>query len=202
MAETINTLLKEHTAQIEWDHQELITLLHQWAAHLNQELALKIEVPAIQIDRLRIRTMAHYRRGRNGFGLKHEIAFNDIYTRRQLAEQLETLLHELLHEQQGMYGRSGRRNYHNLAFRRAALSYGLIINERGQSLGVVPGRFTELLTQHGVDLTPVLQPQFTVSRQIRDSSKLKKWACDCTNVRVAVELHAQCLRCGKPFLRV
>jgi hypothetical protein len=120
-----------------------------------------------------------------------------------LPEQLATLLHEQIHAWQYLFGKPGRRNYHNVAFRWKAAIYGLQINERGQHLGVLPGRFTELLAAHGVDTSGLrlasTEDLFALGRA-RGNSKLKKYSCPCgVNVRCAVELLAQCLRCGGRF---
>jgi hypothetical protein len=97
----------------------------------------------------------------------------------------------------------GRRNYHNVAFRRKAALYGLQINERGQHLGVLPGRFTELLTTHRADLSelrPASGENMFARACAQGASKLKKYSCPCgVNVRCAVMLLAQCLRCGGRF---
>jgi hypothetical protein len=33
----------------------------------------------------------------------------------------------------------------------------------------------------------------------KGDSKMRKWSCQCTNVRCAVELRAQCNKCGHAF---
>jgi hypothetical protein len=119
-----------------------------------------------------------------------------------LSEQLATLLHEQIHAWQYLFGKPGRRNYHNVGFRWKAANYGLQINERGQHLGVLPGRFTQLLTTYGVDLSELrlLEPESTPPIRAHGSSKMKKYSCPCgINVRCAVMLLAQCLRCGGRF---
>ncbi len=60
-----------------------------------------------------------------------------------------------------------------------------------------PGLFTRFLECHTV---PVGGGDPVVAKPPkRPGSKLKKWSCGCTNVRVAVELDALCRRCGRPF---
>ena len=120
-----------------------------------------------------------------------------------LSEQLATLLHEQIHAWQYLFGKPGRRNYRNVAFRRKVALYGLQVNERGQHLGILPGRFTELPAAHGVDsseLRLASVENLCALGRARGESKLKKYSCPCgVNVRCAVMLLAQCLRCGGRF---
>jgi len=198
----INDEVKKHAILAEdWSYRELAVLLHEWAERFNEEFALGLETPAIQIDRAPRRVIGTYRRGRNGLGLRHEITVNTRHLDQPLAEILDTLLHELLHEWQDLHGTPGKRNYHNVEFRNKAGSYGLIIDRQGRSLGVAPGLFLNLLGKHGVDTT-VLTPVATVARKyLSGESKMKKWSCGCINVRAAVELKARCLDCGALFKR-
>ena len=157
---------------------------------------------AIRLDRIPIRHLGSYQPGRNGFGLRHEITLNTRHLDRPLAEQLGTLLHEMIHEWQTLYGKSGSGNYHNRQFRQKARLYGLIVDERGHHLGVEMGRFTLLLAQFGVDMAKLRIPEeepLLKPRMRRGDSKLKKWSCGCTNVRCAVALAARCLECGNDF---
>jgi hypothetical protein len=204
-SEIINDELRQHAVEIDdWKYREHVRLLHDWAERFNQVFELGLSTPAIRIDRIPARKLGTYHPGRNGFGLGHEITLNARHLYRSLADQLRTLLHELLHEWQSLYGKPGRRNYHNRQFRQKCRLYGLIVDARGHNLGVEPGRFTILLAQYGVDLTALRVPdnddEHPVALAIRrGDSKLKKWSCGCTNVRCAVELRARCERCGNLF---
>jgi len=197
----INNVLKEYAISADdWRHHDLALLLHEWANRFNTEFDLGISTPAIKIDQVRVRKMGYYLPGRNGFGLYHEITINTKHLKRPLTDTLDTLLHELLHEWQEVHGKPGKGNYHNDQFRAKARSYGLLVSPRGMSMGVEPGPFTELLAQHGVDTSVLQLPQDEPAIiRARGVSKLKKWSCGCTNVRAAVELKAQCLKCGELF---
>ena len=204
-SEIINDELREHAVELdEWKYREHVRLLHDWAERFNQIFELGLRTPAIRIECISARKLGTYHPGRNGFGLGHEITLNARHLDRSFADQLRTLLHELLHEWQSLYGKSGRRNYHNRQFRQKCRLYGLIVDARGYNLGVAPGRFTILLAQNGVDLTALRVPgnedEHPVALAIRrGDSKLKKWSCGCTNVRCAVKLAARCERCGNVF---
>lgn len=204
--EPINDELKQHGLAIDdWPDSEIHRVLHEWAERFNREFQLGIPTPAIRVDSISCRKFGTYLPGRNGFGLFHQITMNKHHLGRSLSEVLATLLHEQLHAWQDLYGKAGQHNYHNRAFRQKARLYGLIIDSRGHKLGVAMGRFTKLLEQHGVDISKLrLDGDFKNEprRELgmpRGNSTLKKWSCGCTNVRCAVQLAAQCLRCGNPF---
>ena len=201
--EPINAELKQHAVGAnDWRYREHVRVLHEWAGTFNREFDLGLQIPAIRLDPIPIRDLGSYQPGRNGFGVRHEITLNTRHLDRPLAEQLETLLHEMLHEWQSLYGKPGRGNYHNREFCQKARLYGLIVNQRGHLLGIEMGRFKILLGQHGVDTATLRIPEeepVLRARMRRGDSKLKKWSCGCTNVRCAVPLAARCERCGNLF---
>src|SRR5690242_4819785 len=132
--EPINEALKEHSLAVDdWHYQDAVTVLHEWAERFNIEFQLGLQTPAIRIDYISVQLLGTYRRGRNGFGLRHEITLNAKYLDQPLADQLATLLHELIHEWQLLYGTpaSTKNNYHNRQFRNKAMLYGLIVDQRG-----------------------------------------------------------------------
>ena len=109
------------------------------------------------------------------------------------------MLHELFHGWQQAHGTPGRRNYHNHEFRNKALTYGLVVDERGCTRYLPDSPFVRLLRAYGVEVSPLRAATPPRERE-RGESKLKKWSCGCTNVRCAVpDLRAVCLKCGQPF---
>lgn len=201
-AEPINEALKDHALTSgDWRYREAVGILHEWAARFNEELRLGLQTPVIGLNRIPVRRLGTYRPGRNGLGLRHEIVLNTAHLDRPLCQQLATLLHELIHEWQGLFGKPGSGNYHNHEFRIKAKQYGLIVDQFGHGQGVEPGAFTKLLTKYGVDMEmlPITEDMPIFAARPRGDSNLKKWRCGCTNVRCAVELTAQCLKCGLVF---
>lgn len=200
--ERINQALAEHQAAIEdWRYADLARDLHVWAKRMVVEFKLKIGVPALAIEQLKRMTAGHYRPGRNGFGLRDEIAIDVRHVREDpYAEVLATLLHELLHAWQEHHGRSSNGNYHNKQFRDKAVSLGLIIDEWGYERHAEPPTpFSKLLTKHGVQNPAIPNPNAT--RRRRGVSKLKLWMCPCAvKVRVGRSVfNVQCLDCGGRF---
>jgi hypothetical protein len=192
--------LVEYQTSEPWPAKELITELHRFARVFNSEFQLGIPELALGIDRLRWTTLGHFRYGHNCFALKGEIIINDRHLDdREGWQTLGTLLHEMIHAWQQAYGRPGRRNYHNREFRNKAAVYGLIVDQRGYTQFEPDSPFTRLLAEHGVNV-PSLKPAAEAPRQQAGTSKLKKWSCGCTNVRVAVKhFRARCLNCEREF---
>ena len=206
-AEPINQRLKEHQLNSDdWALQAMMRELHHWAERFIFEFKLETTTPAIMVDRVSRRCLGHYRPGRNGFGLRDEIAINETYIHSQeFWETLGTLLHELLHAEQEKTGTPGKHNYHNRAFRDRAEFFGLIVDSAGHTqYRNPPSPFWRVLEKYGVQVLslPVHKPKSIPSRE----SKLKLWVCDCqpqpVRIRVAIkDFQARCLKCGAIFRR-
>jgi hypothetical protein len=203
IADVINDNLKDHAlAASDWRYREAVAVLHDWASRFNQEFGLDLQTAVIGLDRMSVRLLGTYHGGRNAVGLRHQILLNTAHLGRPLCEQLATLLHEQIHQWQSQFGRGGKNNYHNLQFRIMAAKFGLLEDDRGRTLGIEPGPFTNLLAKHGVDMgtLPLAHEKPVFTRRPKGDSKLRKWSCPCgTNVRCAVALKAQCLKCGGEF---
>ncbi len=186
-----------------WELQELIGELLLWASRFNFEFQLEIQEISLSVDWLKRTRFGHFHTGHNGFGLKGEIAINRRYLDRPFWQILGTLLHELLHAFQQAYGKPGKRNYHNKEFCEKALSLGLIVDQHGFTLyekDEEKSPFLQILKKYGVQVSKM--PEVMDHRK-HGSSKLKKWSCGCTNVRVAVDrFAARCLLCGNIFQKL
>ncbi len=196
--------LAAHQQSEDWRLRELLTYLDHWRAILCTEFKLEIPEAALSVDRLRCHRLGQFRFGHNGLGLRGEIVLNSKhYDRPGDWEMLGILLHELLHGWQQAHGRPGKRNYHNTQFRAKAREFGLIVDSGGCQWYEPDGPFIRLLRSHGVEVSDVVPAPGESARLARvGSSKLKKWSCGCTNVRVAVEdFRARCLKpeCGHVF---
>lgn len=197
---SIYPVLADHQRGEDWPAHDTIVQLQVWAERFNVEFKLDIPEVSLCIERLDIRRCGHFRYGHNGFGLKGEIAINVKYLSGQRAgwETLGTLLHELIHAWQQAHGKHGKGNYHNTQFRAKAAEFGLIVDKRGVTQYAQDSPFQTLLRFHGVDIPDFEQPM--VIRRKVGQSKLIKWSCECTNVRVAIpDFRAKCLKCGALF---
>lgn len=138
----------------------------------------------ISVDKNNKKQLAHYKVGRDGLGIKERISFNVIYLGRSKADLISTLLHEMLHGVQYAHGKPGKGNYHNAEFIGWCERLGIPTNSKGQDLGIVPdGLFAQYAKRHKLD------GKFELRRDQKPKptgSKLKKWSCGCTNVRVAI----------------
>jgi hypothetical protein len=199
--EPINDALREHSLRTkDWEHRETISLLHEWAQRFNSDFDLGLQTPAIFLDRIRTHALGTYHPGRNGFGLKHQVTLNTKHLDRPIAELLATLFHEMLHEWQVLYGSAGSGSYHNRQFRNKALLFGLVVDERGCHHGILSGKFTNFLEQHGVATTSLRAPgEITASVRQHGNSRMRKYRCICTTVRCATHLIARCEKCGMRF---
>lgn len=192
--------LAGHQRTEDWAGQLLMAELLRWAERFNFEFKLEVPEYALRVDRLHVRRYGHFRYGHNGFGLRGEVALNLLYMsgRRPDWQVLGTLLHELLHAWQQAHGKPAKGYYHNRQFRAKALEFGLIVDERGVTEYANDSPFQTLLRLHGVEI-PDFEETPPRARRAGDS-KLKKWCCGCTNVRVAVsDFQARCLKCGDLF---
>jgi hypothetical protein len=203
--ETINAALKDHQITTDWSKQDLMRDLHIWSERFRFGFKLKSNDPAIMIDRIGRTKYGHFRSGRNGFGLRNEIAINETNIPcQEYWEILGTLLHELLHAEQEQSGKPGKNNYHNKAFRTRAKSLGLIIDEWGYTQYLpAPSPFFNILKKYDITTPIIPEPKIKVVKP--GNSKLKLWICRCqpipVRVRVAIkDFQAKCLKCGHNFI--
>jgi len=209
--ELINLILREHQRQVgDWEFGHAAAALHAWSHQMVCEFKLKIGTPSLLIERLRSPRLGHFRYGRNGFGLREEIAIDTRHLDRDKTHEiLGTLLHELLHAWQQLHGRPSKGNYHNDEFCAKALSFGLVVDRHGYThylTGDTP--FFSLLRKHGIqvpedpDAEEQEEPEASVTFDVpAQPSKLKLYECPC-GVKVRVgrsRFNAQCLDCGGRF---
>jgi hypothetical protein len=201
--EPINTALKDHQTQSnDWEKHELIENLHIWTERFISGFKLKAPQPALRIEPISKSCYGHYRKGRNGFGLRDEVALNERYIDpHRYWRCLQTLLHELLHVEQENYGEPGKGNYHNKQFRNRALEFGLAVDQWGHThLTPAPNPFTQILDNYGITVPHLNKPAV----EQKGKSKLKLWVCKCkprpVHVRVAIkDFQALCMKCGFLF---
>lgn len=198
--ENVYRALASHQRSEDWQGRQMMQTLQAWANLFIVEFKLDIPEIALCIDRLSARVYGHFRYGHNGFGLRGEIALNSRYLppRRDFWEVLGTLLHELLHAWQQEHGTPSPGKHHNAEFRTKAGQLGLIIDRRGETEYATSGPFQDLLQDRGIDISR--EPDRVSGTREPGKSKLRKWSCRCTNVRVGVsDFQAVCLKCQQEF---
>jgi len=189
-----------HQQTESWSWRDLSAVLHAFAEHLNVEFKLDIPEISLCLDRLDCHRYGHFRFGHNGFGLKGEIALNSRFLigNRPFWKVLGTLLHEMLHAWQQAHGTPAKGNHHNAEFRAKARELGLVVDENGVTEYAVQSPFKDVLTTLGIDMSDEDSP--ASASPLRGKSKLKKWTCGCTIVRVAIaDFRAVCLKCEREF---
>jgi hypothetical protein len=158
--------------------------------------------PILSFEMNRGKSLGHYPvQGKTSTKGK-DVNIYKINPYQELWEILATVLHLMVHTWQNHRGQSNKSWFHNTEFRAKMAEFGIRCNKNGCHTGL-GDPFVFLLKKHGVvfadkqDLNGIIrvQPRCT----LKGNSKLKKWSCGCTNVRVAVNLEAQCLKCGKKF---
>ena len=207
MDESTNKTIKEHEIQAkDWDFRGLSEQLYTWNGRFNDKFFEgSLKTPVISFERTRVNTLGHFVIHRNAFGLKWNININSLWADLPLVDILAIELHELVHLWQQELGKkkpkSQHNNYHNTEFREKAMSLGIPSNEYGVTL-YYRNPFLSFLREHGVDIKPryFMEGSDSVIRPKFGRSKLKKWSCGCTRVRVAVaDFKALCLKCGNEF---
>jgi len=210
-SEKINSQLKEHVCSLnynEWSLAELTQNLYQIFNLFNESFFKSaLSTPVISITPLRINTLGDFTYGRNSFGAKNQIRINTLHLQRPKISIFSTLLHETIHQmEQEINGkdRGNRGNYHNTGFRTLATELGIPCDDKGCFLPLTAGSpFIELLEQNG--LLDQHDKDFIDGKMIsknspKPKSKLLKYSCKCTNIRVAVTtFKAICLNCQIEF---
>ena len=215
--EGINTEVKRHICSLnykDWSLAELTQNLYNVREIFNEELFNGVlSTPIITISRLRVTTLGCFMIGRNDFGAKNHIKLNSKHMNRAKIEVYETLLHEMLHQSEyEIHNKKPTRgNYHSSFFQVLSRNLGIPSNDKGISIGIIMNSpFTYVLLKHnliseneleGTDVLSISDSnEFRSVANGQPRSKLLKFSCSCTNVRVAVlDFKARCLKCGQEF---
>ena len=138
-------------------------------------------------------------------GRTHEIALNPQTMDRSIEAVLSTLVHEMTHLEQELYGQPGKKGFHNLAWAALMKRVGLTPTDTGAEGGKMTGRkVTHMIDAGGAfelamaDLMPFDIPYFTqpvaAAEKKKDLSKVK-FTCPCCGFRAWAKVEAN-LMCG------
>jgi DNA repair photolyase len=186
------------------DHQktncEQLALLHSYLPLMSERFfTAPLPLPTLSCERDRVTRLGTYRE-KDGLALCHRINLNEQYMNRPLPELLATLTHELGHLWERLYGKPAKPPYHSALFRRKMRAIGIPCDQYGRQLGL-QDPFSAFLREIGVEDVASFAVAAEAPPRQAGKSKLIKWSCACTNIRAAVEVEAECLRCGDRFLR-
>jgi len=210
VGEAVNVAIQENQVEAsDWPLNDLASELAWWVDFFNIAFFKDevVPVPAISFERTKITNLGHYVIGRNSLGIKENINLNRAHLNRPLWDVLATLIHEMAHSWQFMYGSPGKSWFHNKEFQLKMLELGIVINNRGCHIGVT-GKFVYMLKRHGISFGEI--PDYGLSGGLilppskdkpKGKSNLRKWECPCgQSARVGKkEFHATCDLCGKKF---
>lgn len=204
--ERINIEIMENELDAhDWVLCDLSYELYWWVSFF-QIVFLKdqpVPVPALSFERTTVRTLGHYVIGRNAFGVRENINLNSCHLNRPLWDILATLIHEMCHSWQAVYGTPSNSWFHNKEFGLKMLEFGILVNNKGCHMGVTDP-FVFMLKKHGIEFKMNFNTDGIIKippkPKPKGKSKLKKWSCGCQNVRVGkAEFEATCNLCGNKF---
>jgi hypothetical protein len=190
-----------------WAFNDLVWELYWWVDFFNIAFfnTQPVPAPVFTFEKTRMTNLGYYVFGRNACGTKNIITLNRSILNRSLWEIQTTLLHEMTHSWQAMYGKPSNSWFHNKEFTLKMMVFGIVCTSNGCHSGV-GDPFVFLLKKHGIVFNSVMRSESDNILKIpqrtkpKGRSKLKKWSCGCTNIRVAVnEFEAKCLKCGNEF---
>ena len=202
--ESVNIAIMDNEKNAhDWNLNQLARELYWWTDFFNAAFFKNqpVPIPAISFEKTKITNLGHYVIGRNAFGIKDNININRAHLNRPLWDILATLIHEMTHCWQAQYGQPSNSWFHNKQFQLKMQQFGIICDRKGAHQGV-GDPFVFLLKKHGIAFNHVTAPDglIKIPPRPRGNSKLKKWSCGCTNIRVAVkDFKAKCLKCGNKF---
>ena len=198
----LNDAVRAHETGVEWRHRELATVCYRFFDVFNAEFfSGRLPNCYLQFDRARADNLGHYRPGQNVIGARHEINLNTRHLDRPLQDILTTLLHEMAHQWQDLYGKPGRGNYHNREFTDKCVALGIPCTGGTRSCTLeIRDPFIAVLRANGVNAA-ARTVAVAQTRQRAGTSKMKLWECGCMKIRAAVSVQARCLRCGALFER-
>ena len=216
----INKAIKENArASADWKHQSKADTAYALYDVVNEQLFQGL-LPTVVIgfdDRLK-KSGDYYFEGDN-ISLKHRF---DIRTDLTDLELFVAVMHNAIHAQQNTYKEKGTW-YHYTYFISSMKDYGIDVDDLGNTISLTPNILEPTLNRIGqshlldrildfeaneavVSTSPDTGEQITESKVIvktpskpKGTSKMKKWSCNCTNIRCATNLQAYCTNCNSDF---
>ena len=208
ITQKINASIMENGKRsLDWALCSLSSELYWWTAFFNIAFfkTEPVKMPILSFEKKSVKNLGHYVNGRNGFGMKENININRCHLDRPLWEILSTLLHEMCHSWQNLYGKPSSSWFHNKEFTLKLSDMGVIVNNRGHHMWVADP-FAFFLEKHGIKFGYPRNSEGIIKvpqkSKPKGRSKLKKWRCSCgQTARVGKkEFFADCTLCEGQFL--
>jgi hypothetical protein len=197
---TINRAVRDHQTDIDWTYREVCQRSWRVYDRFRQQFFPDLPDCYFRCETTTIQQKFAYGRGDNGIGAQFDFLLNARYLGWPRYKLYALIVHGLVHMQQEITDRGATRGYHSKALQEHSRLLGIPC-QSGRSCEVLDWEnpFWDLVMEVDPDAQ---QPMVAgVVLPERGESRLKKWSCGCTNVRAAVEVHAQCLLCGQVFVR-
>ncbi len=136
---------------------------------------------------------------------RHEINLVAEHLNRSLEEIVGTVIHEMVHYQNlidKVKDCSGNQ-YHNKKFKAAAEEVYLKVEKgkRGFAYTSLSDKLKDWVKKMKFDETAFSYFRMMIRKAAPAKTKMKKWECNCTIIRCAVDLKAKCLTCDAPFIK-
>jgi predicted SprT family Zn-dependent metalloprotease len=158
------------------------------------------------------KVLAHYRRGRNGTGLRFEVSLNPRNIPGSSEADLGArLLHELMHLHDDLLhaGTTSKKGYHGVEFRKRAEALGIPCTQDGKELRRPDSSiFHAWAEASGLSLLPIGSEQQPGESKKPRQSRVT-WSCKCDGraiqkvlVASGTEFRARCEGCQQLFARV
>ena len=204
--EAVTEAIRSHEVEtLDWRFREAAVRLNNLFDRLNHRFfGGRLPKAVIAIGPDLIVRYGYYRIGRDEIGARHRIHLNSRHFCRSECEVGVTLLHELLHLHQHLYGSPGKRaRYHNKEFVELAAAVGIVsaigngitlaVSDRLRTIMAEMGFSSAKPMMAGADDSPIRRPLRKVM-----------WQCRCLQQVWAdrgIPVHVVCAVCGHAFSR-
>ncbi len=194
----------EHGAK-DWSFSGIAARMNRLYDQLNDEFfSGRLPKALISIGPDLIIRYGYYRIGRDEIGARHRIHLNSRHFGRSESDVGVTLLHEMIHVYQHLFGQVGhRQRYHNNQFVELAAACGFRARVGNGTTLQVSQRLRMKLDQFGFSEFELMIPD-QKAEPIRKPLRKVMWKCICGQevwVQKSETLDAICKICHSPFER-